>query len=262
MQVFKVSSQNSATIDIPVPGGGSGSGGLQGFSLTFLFPVEVFTILSLILGRQLHPQCRVMSWGKGVFGLFPGLKKERGSSIARVHGHSSSSTPASEAEEVAKREAKRQETHRQAEEALKRARVLLDQGKRKMKKERKKRLPRSSPLPYRVFGCRLRSARARLRPLLQGAYAKVTGSHSSSSLSTSGACGMHGRLAFATTLVATLVSVCGIAAFWNDYTGGVRSSVACGSWVSVFQFTVFWQLPSTAQLQFRFGLWVQLVYME
>ena len=218
--------------------------------------MEVFTILSLILGRQLHPQCRVMSWGKGVFGLFPGLKKERASSIARVHGHSSSSTPASEAEEVAKREAKRQETHRQAEEALKRARVLLDQGKRKMKKVRKKRLPRSSPLPYRVFGCRLRSARARLRPLLQGAYAKLTGSR------TSGACGMHGRLAFATTLVATLVSVCGIAAFWNDYTGGVRSLVACGSGVSVFQFTVFWQLPSTAQLQFRVGLWVQLVYME
>ena len=65
--------------------------------------------------------------------------------------------------DVAKREAKRQETHRQAEEALKRARVLLDQGKRKRKKERKKRLPRSSPLPRRVSGCRLRSTKACLQ---------------------------------------------------------------------------------------------------
>ena len=124
-----------------------------------------------------------------------------------MHAHSSSSTPAAcEAEEVLKREARCQETHRQAEEALKRARVLLDQRKRKRKKKRKKRLPRSSPLPRRVSGCRLRSIRARLRLLLQGACAKVSASHSSSSLCTSGAWGMHGLLAFATTLVCILAT--------------------------------------------------------
>ena len=57
-----------------------------------------------------------------------------GSSSARVHAHLSSWTPASfKPEELAMREARRQETHRQAEEVLERARVL-DQRKRKRKK--------------------------------------------------------------------------------------------------------------------------------
>ena len=51
-------------------------------------------ILPLLL--VLHPQFSVMSWGKGFFTLFLVGKSEEvaGSSSARVHGHSSSWTPA------------------------------------------------------------------------------------------------------------------------------------------------------------------------
>ena len=96
------------TIDIPVPWrGGSGSGGLHGFhprqgcsallsrSLTFLFPVEVLMIFSLILVWQLHPQFRVMSWVEDFFGLFPVPKKSAHSGrkvSAELGGHVSSST--------------------------------------------------------------------------------------------------------------------------------------------------------------------------
>ena len=46
-----------------------------------------FTILSLILGRQPHPQCHVMWILKGFFALFSVRKKcEVWSSSARVHG--------------------------------------------------------------------------------------------------------------------------------------------------------------------------------
>ena len=50
-------------------------------------------MFSLILFRQLHPQHRVMSWVKGFFALFPFGKSAESarSSIARVHGRSSSS---------------------------------------------------------------------------------------------------------------------------------------------------------------------------
>ena len=53
---------------------------------------------------------------------------------------------------------------------------------------------------------------------LQCAYAKVTGSHFASSSCTSGA--------FAAALSPSVVV---IAEYWNDYTGGVMSSAACGS---------------------------------
>ena len=63
-------------------------------SLTFLFLVEVLKFFSLILVRQLLPQSRVKSWGKGFFALFSRWKKcggQREQSSARVHAHSSSS---------------------------------------------------------------------------------------------------------------------------------------------------------------------------
>ena len=44
-------------------------------SLTFQFSVVPHMIL-LLLARQLHPQHRVMRLGKGVFGLFPEVKKK------------------------------------------------------------------------------------------------------------------------------------------------------------------------------------------
>ena len=97
------------TIDIPVPRTGGDHGGLQGFFsqnrilqrrspsslLTFQFPVVPFTIL--ILGRQPHPQFRVVRLLKVFFRTFPRSQKSAqsaGSLSARVHAHSSSWTPA------------------------------------------------------------------------------------------------------------------------------------------------------------------------
>ena len=215
--------------------------------LTFLFQVEgphpdLCSAASSTVSRDEAFQ--------GLFRTFPRSQKSAdvtGSSSGRVHAHSSSWIPAAyEAEEAVKRV---QETLRRAEEALERARGL-DQRKRKRKKKRKKRFPRSSALPRRVSG-------SRLRLLLQSTYAKVTGYHlaSSSTPCTSGACGMQDFQAFATSLVATPVSVFGIAASWNDF----------GVWVfgcPVFLFIVSWHLACTAQRQFRIGLWVQIVHWE
>ena len=94
-------------VDIPVPCGHptqNSTASVEQYTLTFLFPVEVLTIFPLILGWQLHPQSRVMSWCKGSFRTFPRFQQSAqsaGRSSARVHGHSSSWTPAAyEAEEA------------------------------------------------------------------------------------------------------------------------------------------------------------------
>ena len=53
--------------------------------------------LSLILGLQLHPQFRQMSWIKGFFSTFPPMRKNArvaASPSARVPRHVSSWTPA------------------------------------------------------------------------------------------------------------------------------------------------------------------------
>jgi len=65
--------------------------------------------------------------------------------------------------------------------------------------------------------------------MLQGAYAKVTGYHYATTPCTSGACGKQDLQGLAAALEATPVSVCVNAENWNDYTGGVMSSAACGS---------------------------------
>merc|ERR1711991_157609 len=65
--------------------------------------------------------------------------------------------------------------------------------------------------------------------MLQGAYAKVTGYHYATTPCTSGACGKQDLQGLAAALEATPVSVCVNAENWNDYTGGIMSSAACGS---------------------------------
>ena len=154
-------------IDIPVPRrrGGSGSGGLQGVLQGQNPAAVVVQNVDIPVPRGAFDDLHTDPWSaassavlrdeafQGFFGTFPRVKESArfaGSASARVHAHSSSWTLAAcEAAELVRREARRQETQRHADEALERVRLLLDKGKMKRKKKRKKRLPRSSPLPRR-----------------------------------------------------------------------------------------------------------------
>ena len=75
MEVFKVFTQDRVC------------SALLSRSFTFQVPVVAFTILSVILFSQLHPQFRVMSWSKGFFfALFTDFKKLRSPPEVRVRG--------------------------------------------------------------------------------------------------------------------------------------------------------------------------------
>ena len=82
MEVFKVFTQDKVHFSA-----------LLSRSLTFLFLVEVLTIFSLILVRQLFPQFRLKGWAS-CFSHFSAFEKSAevpGQVGARVHGHPSSS---------------------------------------------------------------------------------------------------------------------------------------------------------------------------
>merc|ERR1719498_760243 len=64
---------------------------------------------------------------------------------------------------------------------------------------------------------------------LSGSYAQVSGYHYATTPCTSGACTNQDLTAFAAALETTPLSVCVNAGAWNDYTGGVLTSAACGS---------------------------------
>ena len=59
--------------------------GLWSRTFTFQF-LQVACMISLFLAVQAHPQYRVMSVGKGIFGLFPEVKKVRSPPRVRVRG--------------------------------------------------------------------------------------------------------------------------------------------------------------------------------
>jgi len=63
---------------------------------------------------------------------------------------------------------------------------------------------------------------------LQGGYAQVTGYKYATKPCTSGSCAKQDLAAFANALEESPVSVCVNAGAWDDYTGGVMSSAACG----------------------------------
>jgi len=63
---------------------------------------------------------------------------------------------------------------------------------------------------------------------LQGGYAKVTGYKYAVKPCTSGTCAHQDLKGFAQALEETPLSICVNAGAWNDYTGGVMSSQACG----------------------------------
>ena len=63
---------------------------------------------------------------------------------------------------------------------------------------------------------------------LSGGYASVADYHYATKPCTSGACTDQDLDAFAAALETTPVSVCVNAGMWNDYTGGVMTSAACG----------------------------------
>jgi len=63
---------------------------------------------------------------------------------------------------------------------------------------------------------------------LQGGYAQVTGYSYAMPPCTSGACENQDLKAFAAALEKSPLSVCVNAGNWNDYTGGVMTSAACG----------------------------------
>merc|ERR1712217_273877 len=64
---------------------------------------------------------------------------------------------------------------------------------------------------------------------LQGGYAQVTGYKYAVKPCTSGSCEHQDLTGFANALEETPLSVCVNAGVWNDYTGGVLTSAACGS---------------------------------
>jgi len=64
---------------------------------------------------------------------------------------------------------------------------------------------------------------------LQGGYAEVTGYSYAIPPCTSGSCENQDLKGLATALEKTPLSVCVNAGVWNDYTGGVMTSAACGS---------------------------------
>ena len=99
MEVFKVSSQNRVLILLTsrkvFAQDKVRCSALLSRSLTFLFPLEVLKLFSLILVRRLHPQFRVMSWVKVFSELLPVRKKVRtlaGRVSAELGGHVSSSS--------------------------------------------------------------------------------------------------------------------------------------------------------------------------
>merc|ERR1712178_17091 len=63
---------------------------------------------------------------------------------------------------------------------------------------------------------------------LSGSYAQVSGYHYATTPCTSGACDNQDLTAFAAALEETPLSICVNAGNWNDYTGGVMTSKACG----------------------------------
>merc|ERR1712007_335194 len=70
---------------------------------------------------------------------------------------------------------------------------------------------------------------------LIGGYAKVTGYSYATPACTSGACANQDLDKLAAALEETPVSVCVNAGAWNDYTGGVLTSAACGSMAADYQ---------------------------
>jgi len=64
---------------------------------------------------------------------------------------------------------------------------------------------------------------------LQGSYAAVSGYKYATAPCTQGACENQNLQEFAQALEETPLSVCVNAGVWNDYTGGVMTSAACGS---------------------------------
>jgi C1A family cysteine protease len=68
-------------------------------------------------------------------------------------------------------------------------------------------------------------------PMMQltGGYAAVSGYHYATTPCTSGTCANQDLAALQAAIETTPVSVCVNAATWNDYTGGVMTSAACGS---------------------------------
>jgi len=70
---------------------------------------------------------------------------------------------------------------------------------------------------------------------LQGGYAQVHGYSYATPPCTSGACATQDLKAFAAALETTPLSVCVNAESWNDYTGGVMTSAACGPMGAEYQ---------------------------
>merc|ERR1719343_1523178 len=64
---------------------------------------------------------------------------------------------------------------------------------------------------------------------LSGSYAQVSGYSYATPPCTSGSCQNQNLKQFAAALEKTPLSVCVNAGVWNDYTGGVLTSAACGS---------------------------------
>jgi len=70
---------------------------------------------------------------------------------------------------------------------------------------------------------------------LQGGYAAVTGYSYATKPCTQGACANQDLKKFAEALEHTPVSICVNAETWNDYTGGVLTSAACGPMGAMYQ---------------------------
>jgi C1A family cysteine protease len=70
---------------------------------------------------------------------------------------------------------------------------------------------------------------------LQGGYAQVTGYKYAVKPCTSGGCTNQDLTGFAAALEKTPLSICVNAGAWNDYTGGVMSSAACGPMGAEYQ---------------------------
>jgi len=70
---------------------------------------------------------------------------------------------------------------------------------------------------------------------LSGGYATVAGYHYATKPCTEGACEKQDLGALAAALEKTPVSVCVNAGAWNDYTGGVMTSAACGPMGAMYQ---------------------------
>merc|ERR1712139_64787 len=70
---------------------------------------------------------------------------------------------------------------------------------------------------------------------LQGGYAQVSGYHYATPPCTQGTCEKQDPNKLAEALEKTPVSVCVNAGTWNDYTGGVLTSAACGPMGAEYQ---------------------------